>query len=92
MGTQLGGLECNGNIHIANLIALFADKVDGALQKDGGVDTFVGHIGVGEKLAYVAKCNRTKQSIAQGVDGNVAVRMGNTSHRGGHLHTAQHKV
>ena len=91
VGAQFGSLKGNGNIHITNPISLASQNLYGALQKDAGVDTLIGHIVVGEVFADVACGNGSEQRITQGVDSYVAVRVGNTTEGGVNLDTTNYK-
>lgn len=63
VGAQFGPLECDGNIHITNPIALRFEEPNGALEKDAGVDAFVGRVVVGEVLADVARSDGSEECV-----------------------------
>ena len=87
---QFWTLQGYGNIHITNLITLFANEFHCAREENGGVDTLVGLVGVGEEFADVARSNGAQQCITQRVDGNISVGVGNATKRRVYFYTANY--
>ena len=63
MGGQLGGLDDDGGIHVAETVAPLCHDLRHAAGQGKAVRPLVGGIVVGEEMPYITLCERTEKSI-----------------------------
>ena len=73
---ELGTLEGDGDVGVADAPALRGDEGYDLPQQDFAVDALPLGRGVGEQMADVPEGEGAEEGVAQGVDGHVAVRVG----------------
>ena len=89
MRSKLRTLEGDGDVGVAHLPAALADESHDFREKDFAVDAFPFIGRVGEEMADVPEGEGPEEGVAQGVDGDVAVRMGNKARFRRDAHPAQ---
>lgn len=90
-GRNPGLLGADRAVHVPDLVALFAQQFRHAAQQDLRVDARKIDRRVGKVQPDVAQRRGAQQSVAQGVDRHVSVRVGDAPFRVGDLHASQNQ-
>lgn len=91
VGGQFGFLGNQGEIGIVYGQAYIPQRGHNPTQQDTAVDTGISWVAVGEMAAYVTQTRGTQQSVAEGVDGDIAIGVGLQPPVVGHLNSGKHQ-
>ena len=92
MRIDFGALGCYSRVNITNCIALGGNEFHRPLQKDFAVDALKLCSCVGEMEAYVAHIGSSKQSVTDGVDKHIGIRVTQQTQSMFYLDTAEPQI
>ena len=89
MGSELGSLEGDGDVGVAGPPAFLFQEFHDFSEQDLAVNSFPFVGGVGEKMTDIPEGEGPEEGVAEGVDGDIPVRMGHEARFRRDAHPAQ---
>ena len=92
MRGQFGRLGNHGSVQVAQLIARSTHPFHRFCQQHRRVGALEIHIGVGKMPPDITQTHGTKQSIGDGMQQSIGIRMAHQAHAVGHLNATEHQA